>query len=78
MRIARPADMFPLPDRLRSPSALRRLPMSILQIVLAVILPPVGVALSKGLGRDFVVNILLTLLFWLPGVVHALWIVFKK
>jgi uncharacterized membrane protein YqaE (UPF0057 family) len=53
-------------------------PMSILQIVLAVILPPVGVALSKGFGRDFVVNILLTLLFWLPGVAHALWIVFKK
>ncbi len=52
--------------------------MQILQIILAIILPPVGVALKQGIGRDFLINIILTLVFWIPGVVHALWIVLKK
>lgn len=52
--------------------------MSILTIIFAVILPPVGVALKVGVGRDFVINFILTLLFWVPGVIHALWIVLKK
>lgn len=52
--------------------------MQILQIILAIILPPVGVALKAGLGKDFVINLILTLLFWLPGVIHALWVVLKK
>jgi uncharacterized membrane protein YqaE (UPF0057 family) len=52
--------------------------MQILQIILAIILPPVGVALKSGVGKDFVINIILTLLFWVPGVIHALWIVLKK
>jgi len=51
--------------------------MKILQIILAIILPPVGVALKAGLGRDFVINLVLTLLFFIPGLIHALWIVLK-
>jgi len=51
--------------------------MKILQIICAIILPPVGVALKAGVGRDFVINLLLTLLFFIPGIIHALWIVLK-
>ncbi|HEX9783351.1 MAG TPA: YqaE/Pmp3 family membrane protein [Opitutaceae bacterium] len=52
--------------------------MQLLHLILAIILPPVGVGLKQGVGRDFVINVILTLLFWVPGVIHALWIVFKK
>ncbi|MHC4122248.1 MAG: YqaE/Pmp3 family membrane protein [Planctomycetota bacterium] len=41
---------------------------------LAIILPPVAVLLC-GKPVQFVLNILLTLLFWIPGVVHAILVV---
>ena len=46
----------------------------VLLFILAVILPPLAVYLVKGAKRDFVINIVLCLL-WIPGIVHALWIV---
>jgi uncharacterized membrane protein YqaE (UPF0057 family) len=49
--------------------------MTILRIILAVILPPVGVFLKVGLGLHFWLNILLTLLGYVPGLVHAIWII---
>ena len=49
--------------------------MTCLQIVLAVILPPVGVFLKVGLGGHFWLSILLTLLGYIPGLVHAVWII---
>jgi uncharacterized membrane protein YqaE (UPF0057 family) len=48
--------------------------MSILMILLTILLPPVAVLLKQGLGLHFVLNILLTLIGWLPGVIHAFWI----
>ncbi|MCG6659273.1 YqaE/Pmp3 family membrane protein [Halomonas campisalis] len=39
---------------------------------LAVLLPPLAVGLSRGGPKRLMVNLLLTLLGWLPGVVHAL------
>jgi uncharacterized membrane protein YqaE (UPF0057 family) len=44
-------------------------------ILLAIFLPPVAVALKRGLGKDLLINILLTLLVFFPGMVHALWVV---
>jgi uncharacterized membrane protein YqaE (UPF0057 family) len=46
--------------------------MSILTIILSILLPPVAVFMKRGLGGAFLLNILLTLIGWLPGVVHAL------
>lgn len=46
-------------------------------IILAILLPPLAVVLKKGLGSDFVINLVLTLLFFVPGLIHALWIVTK-
>ncbi len=48
---------------------------NLIRIILAVILPPVGVFLKVGLGLQFWINILLTLLGYIPGLVHAIWIV---
>lgn len=52
--------------------------MPILQIILAILLPPVAVYLKAGAGKDLVINIILCLLVWIPGIIHALWIVTKK
>ncbi len=48
--------------------------MSILTIILSVILPPLAVFLEKGLGKDFLINLILSLIFWIPGVIHALYV----
>lgn len=52
--------------------------MDVLRIILAIFLPPLGVFLQVGLGLHFWLNILLTLLGWLPGVIHAIWVILKK
>lgn len=48
--------------------------MSLLTIILNILLPPLGVFLVKGLGKDFIINLILTLIFWIPGVIHAFWV----
>lgn len=45
--------------------------MSLLDIVLAILLPPLAVGLRHGLGGSFWLNLVLTLIGWLPGVIHA-------
>tara|TARA_Y100000780_G_scaffold138733_1_gene124943 strand:+ start:518 stop:706 length:189 start_codon:yes stop_codon:yes gene_type:complete len=52
--------------------------MDILRILLSVLLPPVGVFLQVGLGAQFWINILLTLLGYIPGIVHAVYIIAKR
>ena len=49
--------------------------MTILRVIFAVLLPPVGVFLKVGLGLQFWLNIVLTLLGYIPGLVHAIWII---
>ncbi|OSX65051.1 hypothetical protein POSPLADRAFT_1135558 [Postia placenta MAD-698-R-SB12] len=43
----------------------------------AIILPPVGVFLERGFGADFIINIILTALGYIPGIIHALYIILK-
>ncbi len=52
--------------------------MDILRIILSVIIPPLGVFLQVGLGFQFWLNILLTLLGYIPGLIHAIWIIAKR
>jgi len=51
---------------------------SVLCIILAFLLPPLGVLVKKGLGIDFMLNILLTLLGFFPGIIHALFVILSK
>ena len=46
----------------------------ICKIALAIILPPVGVLLERGFGSDFCINVLLTILGYIPGIIHALYV----
>ncbi len=49
--------------------------MDLIRILFAILLPPLGVFLQVGLGLHFWINILLTLLGYIPGIVHAVWII---
>ncbi len=51
--------------------------MNLLRIVLAILLPPLGIFMTVGVGPTLLINILLTLLGWLPGSIHALWVIVK-
>ncbi|MEL7178064.1 MAG: YqaE/Pmp3 family membrane protein [Pseudomonadota bacterium] len=50
----------------------------IVRIILSIFIPPLGVFLQVGIGKDFWINILLTLFGYIPGLVHAIWIIAKK
>jgi len=52
--------------------------MNLIRILLAVLLPPLGIFLKVGLGGHFWLNILLTILGYFPGVIHAVYIIGVK
>ncbi len=52
--------------------------MDVLRILIAILLPPLGVFLQVGLGLQFWLNILLTLLGYIPGIIHAIWVITRK
>ncbi|WP_137130864.1 YqaE/Pmp3 family membrane protein [Rhizobium sp. FY34] len=52
--------------------------MDVIRILIAILLPPVGVFLQVGIGLHFWLNILLTLCGYVPGVIHAIWVIVKK
>ena len=52
--------------------------MGIINIIAAILLPPLAVFMAMGISQALVINILLTLIGWVPGVIHALWILSKK
>jgi uncharacterized membrane protein YqaE (UPF0057 family) len=52
--------------------------LNLFRVLLAILLPPVGVFLTVGFGGQFWLNILLTLLGYIPGIVHAVWIIARR
>jgi uncharacterized membrane protein YqaE (UPF0057 family) len=51
--------------------------MRLLRILLGILVPPLGVFLTAGASSALIINILLTLLGWLPGSIHAVWVITK-
>ena len=49
----------------------------LLLVIAAILLPPLAAALVDGVGLQLVISIILTILGWLPGVIHALWVIFS-
>nr|WP_196765621.1 YqaE/Pmp3 family membrane protein [Pseudoalteromonas luteoviolacea] len=49
--------------------------MSIVNLVLAIFLPPIGAFLQVGFSAHLFINIVLTLLGVFPGMLHAIWLV---
>ncbi len=52
--------------------------MDLIRIILSILVPPLGVFLQVGLGKHFWLNIVLTLLGYIPGLVHAIWIIARS
>ena len=51
--------------------------MDFIRIIIAILLPPLGVFLQVGFAGAFWLNILLTLGGYIPGIVHAVYIIAK-
>lgn len=50
---------------------------TVLLVILAILLPPLAVYLKEGeVNNKFWLSLILTLLFWIPGVVYAMLVVF--
>ncbi|NOU49932.1 YqaE/Pmp3 family membrane protein [Pseudoalteromonas sp. JBTF-M23] len=52
--------------------------MDLIRIIFSILLPPLGVFLQVGLGGAFWLNIILTLFGYLPGIIHAVWIIARR
>ena len=50
----------------------------VLRVLLAILLPPLGVFLQEGLKAQFWINVILTLLGYIPGIIHAVWVILRK
>ncbi len=49
----------------------------VLMVIVAFLLPPLAVGLKEGIGTSFIINVVLTLLLWLHGFIHALIVVLR-
>ncbi len=49
--------------------------MSIINLICAILLPPLGAFLQVGVTKHFWINIILTLCFYVPAIIHAVWLV---
>ena len=52
--------------------------MDLLRVIAAILLPPLGVFMKVGFGGHFWLNILLTLLGYIPGIIQAVWIIARR
>lgn len=52
--------------------------VSLIALILAFFLPPLGVAIKDGIKFSFFINVILTLLGWIPGILHALYVILRK
>ncbi|KAK9692096.1 hypothetical protein RND81_09G240400 [Saponaria officinalis] len=48
-----------------------------IDIILAIILPPLGVFLKYGCKCEFWITLLLTCLGYIPGILYAIWVITK-
>ncbi|KAF2230009.1 UPF0057-domain-containing protein [Viridothelium virens] len=49
----------------------------LLLYIIAIFIPPIPVVLKSGIGVDLLINILLWILGWIPGVIHAWYIIHR-
>ena len=52
--------------------------LDILRIIIAIFIPPLAAFLTVGIALQFWLNLILTLCFFVPGMIHALWLVLRK
>ncbi|KIY70860.1 UPF0057-domain-containing protein [Cylindrobasidium torrendii FP15055 ss-10] len=50
----------------------------VILILVAIIFPPAAAAFITGCSCDLLINVCLTLLGYIPGHLHAFWLIYKK
>ncbi len=48
------------------------------RLIIAIFIPPLGVFLEVGIGLQFWINLILTLLGYIPGIIHAVWVILSR
>jgi len=51
---------------------------TIILIILAILLPPLAVYLKTNSGKQTIINLILCLFFWVPGILHTLYLILAK
>ncbi|KAJ1296981.1 hypothetical protein BS78_01G343300 [Paspalum vaginatum] len=51
--------------------------VTVVRIVLAILIPPLGVFLKHGIKIEFWICLILSLLAYLPGIIYAIWVIIK-
>lgn len=49
----------------------------LLLVIIAILLPPLAVGLKEGIGLHLLLNIVLTLFLYLPGLLHAIYLILR-
>lgn len=49
-----------------------------MKLLIGILVPPLGVFLATGIGTTLLINIGLTFLGWIPGSIHAAWVIIKQ
>lgn len=52
--------------------------MELIRIIISVLIPPLGAFLKVGLSLQFLLNLILTLCGYFPGLVHVIWLLSRK
>jgi len=48
--------------------------MALITLIATILLPPLGVALKHGLGKTFLINLVLTIILFVPGLIHGVYV----
>ncbi|KAG6337183.1 hypothetical protein ID866_1897 [Astraeus odoratus] len=51
---------------------------TVVLVLVAILFPPAAVAFMTGCSCDLLINILLTILGYIPGHLHAFWLIYKR
>ncbi len=52
--------------------------LDLVRLIFSILIPPLGVFLQIGIGSSFWINVVLTLLGYFPGVIHAAYVIGKN
>ena len=51
--------------------------MDFVRLLIAIFLPPLGVFMQERLGKRFWINVVLTMLGYIPGIIHAVYVILR-
>ncbi len=71
-------ELFRVPPLTPVPDPVSRSTMTVLEVLIAFFLPPVSVAMKKGLSSKVLIALLLQLCGHIPGVIYGIYVVTQE